>query len=148
MQVYNSLRIIAKIETREMCVWAKFAKISSRDNFYLYSILKILTKNVLWTLTSSDCVTNGKKSPFLKWPLLGAEGSNFRQISLTNYVTLTTLILMCLYTMTTLTHVLKWCTNLSVNNTNVYTPPSVGSWVNHQSDFNYWEIMMHQLDCI
>ena len=37
MQVCNSLWIIAKIKTREMCVWAKFAKISSRENFYLYS---------------------------------------------------------------------------------------------------------------
>ena len=38
MQVCISLWIIAKIKTREMCVWAKFAKISSRENFYLYSI--------------------------------------------------------------------------------------------------------------
>ena len=38
MQVCNSLWIIAKIKTREMSVWAKFAKISSRENFYLYSI--------------------------------------------------------------------------------------------------------------
>ena len=37
MQVCNSLWIIAKIKTREMSVWAKFAKISSRENFYLYS---------------------------------------------------------------------------------------------------------------
>ena len=38
--LYASLQplwIIAKIKTREMCVWAKFAKISSRENFYLYS---------------------------------------------------------------------------------------------------------------
>ena len=39
MQVCNSLWIIAKIKTREMSVWAKFEKISSRENFYLHSIL-------------------------------------------------------------------------------------------------------------
>ena len=38
--LYASLQlpwIIAKIKTREMSVWAKFAEISSRENFYLYS---------------------------------------------------------------------------------------------------------------
>ena len=35
--LYNSLWKIAKIKTREMSVWAKFAKITSRENFYLYS---------------------------------------------------------------------------------------------------------------
>ena len=38
MQVCNSLWIIAKMKTCEMSVWAKFAKISFRKNFYLYSI--------------------------------------------------------------------------------------------------------------
>ena len=39
MQVCNSVWIIVKIKTGEMSVWAKFAKISSRENFYLYSNL-------------------------------------------------------------------------------------------------------------
>ena len=41
MQVCTSLWIIAKIKTREMSVWAKFAKISSRENFYGKSILQV-----------------------------------------------------------------------------------------------------------
>ena len=34
----SSFCTIAKIKTREMSVWAKFTKISSRENFYFYSI--------------------------------------------------------------------------------------------------------------
>ena len=39
--IRNSLWKIVKIKNREMSVWAKFAKISSRENFYLYSIRNI-----------------------------------------------------------------------------------------------------------
>ena len=35
--ICNSLWTLAKIKTHKMSVWAKFAKISSRKNFYLYS---------------------------------------------------------------------------------------------------------------
>ena len=41
MQVCNSLWKIVKIKTCEMSVWAEFAKISSRENFYIYSIQKL-----------------------------------------------------------------------------------------------------------
>ena len=56
MQVCISLWIIAKIKTREMCVLAKFAKISSRENFYLYSkqMLVFVDMLILHALVASS----------------------------------------------------------------------------------------------
>ena len=36
--LYASLQL--PLDNREMSVWAKFAKISSRENFYLYSTIQ------------------------------------------------------------------------------------------------------------
>ena len=58
MQVCNSLWIIAKIKTREMPVWATFAKISSRENFYLYSTFHL----------SAHCSSFFLKFKPFQWP--------------------------------------------------------------------------------
>ena len=82
MEVCNSLWIIAKIKTREMSVWAKFAKISSRENFYLYSIYPLCSL-LFWNLGFGALVQNKwfKTPKFMKqgFSLGGTGGSPHRR---------------------------------------------------------------------